>query len=222
MEAWERGSPEPALSRPLALLRTAGADGVLVDLSLIARDARLFALRRMTFGEVLRGVLPCNACGARMEFEISTGAILARIEEPRDAEWSAGGWSFRMRPVTTRDLSGIASMPDARQRLLERCTAVDAQDAPAALAVCQNVAVEQFNRLNRDAETRFTLNCPACAEGVEVDLDIGRFLWMEVRHGALTLLREIHELASAYGWCEHDVLEMSSARRAMYLEMVRQ
>jgi hypothetical protein len=57
---------------------------------------------------------------------------------------------------------------------------------------------------------------------VDVDLDIGRFLWMEVRHAALALLRDVHELASAYGWREDEILTMNSARRAMYLGMVRQ
>jgi len=222
LEAWEMGSGESILGRPLALLEAAGVEGDLEDLNVVERDARLFALRRMSFGDALRGLLPCGACGTRMEFEVSIDAILDGIAEPRDAEWSTGGWSFRMRPVTTRDLSRIASMPDARSHLLELCTTVDAENASAALAACEDEAIDQFNRLNHDAETRFTLNCPACNETVEVDLDIGRFLWMEVRHAALVLLREVHELASAYGWGEREILGMNYARRAMYLEMIRQ
>jgi hypothetical protein len=212
---------EPALSRPLSLLRAAGADELLEDLSITGRDARLFALHRMTFGDALRGMLPCQACATSVEFEVSIGAILERIEEPREITWSGGGCSFRMRPVTTRDLAGILSAPDPRRRLLQLCTAVDSEDAPAAPAAWENDAVEHFNRLNRDAETLFTLACPACGETVEADLDIARFFWMEVHHAAVTLLREVHELASAYGWCERDILGMNSARRAMYLHMVR-
>jgi hypothetical protein len=175
----------------------------------------------MSFGDALRGLLPCKACGTRMEFEVSIGAILGAMTQPCDAEWSAGGWSFRMRPVTTLDLAGVATAPDPRHRLLELCTTVYAEDAAATLAACEAEAVQHFNRLNRDAETRFSLSCPACGKSLDVELDIGRFLWTEVRHAALALLRDVHELASAYGWGEHEILAMNSVRRAMYLEMVR-
>jgi hypothetical protein len=35
------------------------------------------------------------------------------------------------------------------------------------------------------------------------------------------VLREVHILASAYGWREDDILAMSPARRRIYLEMLR-
>ena len=38
---------------------------------------------------------------------------------------------------------------------------------------------------------------------------------------AVRLLGEVHELASAYGWREHDVLALSPWRRQAYLQMVR-
>jgi hypothetical protein len=53
------------------------------------------------------------------------------------------------------------------------------------------------------------------------DLDIGRFLWFEVRNAAQRLLREVHELAYAYGWSESAILAMSFHRRQNYLAMVR-
>jgi hypothetical protein len=34
-------------------------------------------------------------------------------------------------------------------------------------------------------------------------------------------MREVHELASAYGWQEASILAMSSNRRNAYLEMAR-
>ncbi len=35
------------------------------------------------------------------------------------------------------------------------------------------------------------------------------------------LLREVHTLARAYGWSEGAILELGSARRERYLELVR-
>jgi hypothetical protein len=33
-------------------------------------------------------------------------------------------------------------------------------------------------------------------------------------------MRDVHQLASAYGWSEHDILTMSAGRRQLYLELV--
>ena len=45
-------------------------------------------------------------------------------------------------------------------------------------------------------------------------------LWAEISARAQHLLREVHLLASAYGWSEQQILELSPTRRASYLRMV--
>jgi hypothetical protein len=227
LEAWEQGLAEPELSRALTLLSVSGGGQTREELaarSVADCDAELLRLRRLTFGDALRGSLDCKSCATRMEFETSIGSLLDRLEATRahdEEQWSEGRFTFSMRPVTTLDLISIASAPDPRRRLLELCTTVDGTGAESALAPTENSAVERFNRLNEGAETRFTLQCPACRETDYVNLDIGRFLWAEVRHAALSLLRDVHELASAYGWSERAILEMPATRRATYLEMAR-
>jgi hypothetical protein len=64
------------------------------------------------------------------------------------------------------------------------------------------------------------LTCPACQHQWQALLDIAHVLWSEVSAQAHRLLMEVHLLAKAYGWCESDILHMSSARRAAYLHMV--
>jgi hypothetical protein len=188
---------------------------------MLERDQNLFRLRQITFGDALRGVLPCEACSTRMEFEISVDSILHGGEFRDEAMWSSGALTFVLRAVTTRDLAEAVAAPDPRRRLLELCTIVDGGESAAVIDEHEEAVVAEFNRLNAVAETRFTVPCPTCGEVAHADLDIGKFLWMEVRHAALTLLREVHELASAYGWAERDILTMNFARRSMYLEMVR-
>ena len=43
----------------------------------------------------------------------------------------------------------------------------------------------------------------------------------EIHAWAKRTLREVHTLASAYGWSEREILSMSAVRRALYLEMVQ-
>lgn len=197
-----------------------------MKLSIAQRDHELFRLRQITFGDQLLGSLPCAECGTRLEFEISVESMIRRLEAMppwQDAVVTAGPHSLMMRPVNSRDLSEALAAADPRQYLLAASTTVVGSDAPLgdALAMYEFEVVEQFNRLNEGAETRFTLLCPECRVSGQVDLDIAHFLWMEVRHAALIVLREVHELASAYGWMERTILDMSAARRATYLEMAR-
>jgi hypothetical protein len=44
-------------------------------------------------------------------------------------------------------------------------------------------------------------------------------LWDDVQAYARGLLGQVHALARAYGWTEHEVLSLSPRRRAAYLEM---
>ena len=68
------------------------------------------------------------------------------------------------------------------------------------------------------AEIAFDFDCPGCGTAFREDLDLAAFLWKEIEVEAKRLLFEVHTLASAYGWREHEVLALSSARRAYYLE----
>ncbi len=224
LEAWERGAADSDLRRPLALLETACRDTDQDDfaaMSIAERDRELLRLRQLSFGDSLRGVLPCSSCSTRMEFEISIDSISSGRELPDRSKWSVGGFAFVMRAVTTRDLAKAIAAADPRKALLRSCIEVQSDDSMATLAEHEDYAIAEFNRLNREAETRLTLPCPACGEITQADLDIGRFLWAEVSNAALMLLRDVHELASVYGWREEDVLGMTSVRRATYLEMVR-
>jgi hypothetical protein len=71
------------------------------------------------------------------------------------------------------------------------------------------------------AEILIQLSCPSCGVGQESVLDIVSFFWTELEAHAKRLLREVHDLATAYGWTEHGVLSLSDQRRAAYLDMVR-
>jgi hypothetical protein len=62
--------------------------------------------------------------------------------------------------------------------------------------------------------------CDVCGHRGTAPLDIGAFLWEEIETRARGLLDEVHLLARAYGWRESDVLALSEARRAAYLERV--
>lgn len=70
------------------------------------------------------------------------------------------------------------------------------------------------------ANVQLNVSCPACSHQWQMTFDILSFFWTEISAWAQRILREVHVLASAYGWHEADVLAMSSMRRQCYLQMV--
>jgi hypothetical protein len=235
LAAWDRGSHENDLARPLTLLHISSPERCrenIAALSLAERDLDLWRLRRMTFGEWLRATLPCAACSAQIEFTLALSSViepLERLQLTTALTKQIDDWSVAARPATTRDLEAVLSITDedlARQALLERCVSLTLRSGiPADWAnlpdTVRNLAVGSFEEIHEGAEFTCVATCPQCGAVEMADLDIGRFLWFEVRNAAKRLLLEIHDLASAYGWSESAILALSAQRRQTYLAMVR-
>jgi hypothetical protein len=187
--------------------------------SLLSRDLSYELSRELCHGLALEGSHePSNAFSQELGHEAGGEFSSAPGGPRKEATWRHGAVVHSMRAATSRDLTALMLTPDPRARLLELCM----EGAPVegcGGADCEAMAVEYFNRVNEEAEIWLTLHCAACATRQSVNLDIGRFLWAEVRHAAVSLLREVHQLAAAYGWAESAILGMSSARRSIYLGM---
>lgn len=230
---WERCSQQPQSLRSLALL--AEGCGLNEDeaaaLSVPARDAALLALRRRSFGDVLRGFANCQACSERLEFTLSAGQIADRLAEATRVAGPLrhGPWSLHCRFATIADVNAAAAKTDlaaARNVLLTRCVSAVHDDGhnialsefpPELLAA----ADERLVAMHEATELSVALACPACEATADITLDLAELLWAETRHAARRLFADVHELAWAYGWSEDAILGMSAPRRAAYLALVR-
>jgi hypothetical protein len=150
-------------------------------------------------------------------------------DTPSTFEVHDEGIRLRVRPLNSHDLAAILDCPDlpTAQRLLAARCIVDVLhgDAPADMADVPEQTLERVSAsleaADPDSERRIDLRCTECAEHWMVDLDIALFLWSEIQSLTRGLMHEVHELAWAYGWAEHDILAMSDARRKHYLDLVR-
>jgi hypothetical protein len=228
---WGQGENWHPLDRALLLLAAGEPEadwGNLASLPLGRRDARLLALRDATFGPRLHGFEACPGCGESLEFALSTRDLL--VETPQQKEWyslSRGGYRIRFRLPNSRDLAAMLRCSDpaaARLLLLERCVepgrkgqSVPASSFPGGVVEALEARMAE---LDPQAETLLNLNCPICSQRWQVMLDIGRFFWQELAAEARRLLREVHVLASAYGWGEAEILALSPVRRQAYLAQV--
>jgi hypothetical protein len=228
LAAWERGAGEPEQHRPLALLTVAvpGSEEVeLAELPLARLNLLLLRLHELSFGPELEVFGTCASCSAPFELSAPTAELIELQEaqlpgEP--LEWSTGGVRYRLRPVTVADLVAVLATDAgaAPDELLMRCLTVSNASGAVTTASTQTV-LERFDELNAGCELALTIACPECSAVDSLDLDLGRFLWAEVRHAAARLLVEVHTLASAYGWSERSLLGMGARRRASYLELLR-
>jgi len=232
LELWERGLSQGPATRALALLSAATPEtsfDALASLSIGRRDAELLSLRESMFGSRLDCVAQCPQCGEGVEFFLGVADL--RVDAPAPAREAAPltheAYRLWVRPPNGLDLMEIEKFPDAARRrcaLFERCLLAaqcDGQDIgieqlPASLVDAAEIAMAEADP---QADIALQIACPACAHHWPAILDIASYLWCEIHAWATRMLREIHVLASAYGWREQDILALSAARRRIYLEL---
>lgn len=224
LDLWERGAGLHPLDRGLLALSAALPEvppESFADWPLGRRNRFLFEQHRFCFGSRLQGWTSCTRCGEKMEFEIDSRELMTATQsEDRGEAVLVRDQSFRL--PTSRDLATVAQEQDlssAGTRLLEHChlsgkgtgwTEEEVEEIEEAMALADPMA-----------ETQLALRCPACDHESTEMLDIASFVWSEIANRARRLVWEVHALASAYGWRESQVLSLSAARRARYLEMVQ-
>jgi len=233
LEAWERGLGQPPLQRALTLLAAACSDTpleVLEHLSLGQRDARLLILREWTFGPQLVSLATCLGCQERLEltFNLADLRVVPAAEPGETLSLNVGGYAMRFRLPNSQDLAMITHQSDVtttRQILLGRCLLTAHHDGQQQSADqlpphVVNAIVEHMARADPQADVRLSLVCPQCGQQWQVAFDIASFFWSEINAWANRILREVHILASRYGWSEMDILALSPWRRQFYLDMV--
>jgi hypothetical protein len=208
----------------------------LARLSIGRRDARLLKLRSWTFGPQLSSVVECPACGERLEFTMDGEAILdGDAPAPEITEFQVAGYQGKFRLPNTQDLAAVAGLQDqdaAFRALLTACLleispqpAGDEESPKAPLLAVppdvQDAIVQHMQEADPQADIRMALTCPACDHRWTALFDVMAFFWQEIDDWAWRTLREVHLLASVYGWSENEILSMSAWRRRVYLEMVQ-
>jgi hypothetical protein len=230
---WERGQTLHPLDRGLLAVQAAFPESQresVADWPLGRRNRALAELRCACFGRWLRGWTACEQCGERLEFEVDGNALAASNVGSTDELIEVQGDVFRL--PTSRDLARIAGEHDsstAAVQLLEQCMVSSTlQDSGKRQVDLKKWTEEQLNAVGERmaqadplAEILLHFDCPACSHAFDLGLDLAAFLWSELEGRAKRLLRDVHTLASAYGWSEAEVLSLSPARREFYLGMVR-
>jgi len=119
LSVWEIGSRQVPLQRALTMLAVACPEissESLAGLTIGRRDARLLALREMTFGCEITGVTDCPECGETIElsFNSSDLRLLNETQPPNELAVKSNGSEVRFRLPTGADLLKRPYQPVAR------------------------------------------------------------------------------------------------------------
>lgn len=186
------------------------------------REALLWHLHRLAFGESVDAVLGCRQCGEKLDVSLPTADLLS---EPYH-QWAelytdevAGRWVTYRLPTGAAQLAAI---DEGGPGLLAWCVVEVDGDEPGEDDIDELLEPlgELMAQRDPQAESLVVVTCPNCeAENVSV-LDAFSFLHEELVRRSTVLLRQVHTLAWHYHWSEAEILGLSSDRRQAYLELV--
>jgi hypothetical protein len=207
-------------------VEVAGAAGGDVARELTAGDrvALLFQLRRLACGDALTCVFPCpNAdCREPLELELRVSDLLVEPdgELPPVHELRFGDRLVRFRLPTGADeeRAAVRALNDpqaAVDELLATCLVEAPEPSPPELR--ERIA-EAMGELDPQADVTLALQCPECEREGIVRFDPAAYLFDELEARTQALERDVHVLASGYGWSEDEILALPPVRRRRYVE----
>lgn len=212
---WEEGAGEHPLDRALGLI--AGIEGTpraaAAALPLDRRDRALYRIGERLFGEQIRLMATCDDCGAETELGFSTRDVLA---VPAVAERiPLSGQNTVCRLPDSRDLAAALSSSEPQRALV--AAVIDAPEPDAATVAAVEAALAAEAGI---ADLTLAHSCAACGAAGETPFDILDYLWRRITAEAQRLLRDIHTIASAYGWSGEAILALSPKRRAAHVALI--
>ena len=224
---WETGQRKHPLDRALLALQfawPATPGQSLADWPFGRRNRALIELRCATFGPSIQAWIACPQCRERLEFDLDLRPLLAESlpEAAPDRAVQFQGRRFRL--PSSRIIARAADICDPLEAAVQIAESCRVEQSEPLLWTDEELEElgEKLAEADPLAETLLALVCPECAHRWDESMDAAAFLWSEIEDRAQRALAEVHALAAAYGWSEHEILSLSRARRDSYLEMVRE
>ncbi len=226
---WERTLGQGASARDDALLQA--LPDTEVPRTLGERNARLLGLHAQWFGRELELLSHCPACGTVAQFSADCGALAAQ-RPAGDASLPShrlqiDGHAIEFRLPDPADVAAASAAPNDEAfagELLASCVlacmrdgvAVSPKNLPSPVLAALS---QRMEALDPAASVSFALECPQCGAQWDARLDAGQPLRQKLQAAAERVLLDVDGLARAYGWTEAEVLRLTPARRAAYLQL---
>jgi hypothetical protein len=164
---------------------------------------------------------PDPSCGQLFEFELPLADLIHHAHEADPVRVAlAGERAVVVRRPTGRDLQRWSrTRPDSRQAGVAAMLATLVQDGHAT-PEDEPALAETLAAMDPLVAFAVACRCPVCEVATEVPVDLEGLVLARLGGRQRALLREVHQLASRYGWTEAEVLAVAPARRARYLALI--
>lgn len=208
------------------------------------RQFLLLKLREATFGDQVRGSVPCPwpNCGQRVAVSFATGDVpvepsidkgptYTRVLSPE----ALPGVGEARRTITFRLPNGLdqeAVSPIVAENeamaltsVLARCVLRIGSEAVDGGGIeLTPLARREIEQHMEDVAPHLDLlmevTCAECGRGFCAPFDLQRFFFGELRVTEDMLYGEVHYLAFYYHWSEREIMEMTRDRRRRYIDIL--
>jgi hypothetical protein len=185
------------------------------DITTADRDRLLVAVYARTFGSRITSTVRCVQCEGPFEVDFSL-KDMRRDLDAASAGLAADGTvalpdGRRYRLPTGRDEVDAQSSMDPVAALLRAC-AVDTV-GPDDAGVVPNLMRAAAPTLDAD----LAACCPECGAEQTIRFDVQSYLLASLAADETQLVREVHRLATAYGWSRAEILAMTREKRRAHV-----
>jgi hypothetical protein len=203
------------------------------NLSLGARIVRLLRIVSLTTREErLAMALACTHNDCRKTFEVSPAFADLLVDAQDESSASkivqfplGEASSLSLRLPTGRDQATWQSQrydtPDEAVRTIVQSLittpSTEIGDALPEKIESLSTAMEEADPLT---SFHIATTCPHCGLAVDIAVDLEAVALTRLATQRRTLLRDVHVLATRYGWSETDVLAIPAGRRAEYRQLI--
>lgn len=221
LEAWDRACAATEVARGAVLAQQLGLQPEAAAATVARTAASMIGLHCACFGDTAEMVMTCASCGESLEVDVDLAACGAGHSTADRREIVTGAGPMVVRALTINDLIAVGDCIDPVDALLERLVPGGVDNLAALSAADRELIDAVAQDLAGAAGTVISAHCPGCGALARAGLDPTALVWDRVEQWALDQLATVATLARAYGWSEPEVLALSPARRARYLEMAR-
>jgi len=206
----------------------AGEPLVWDDLPAVDLAAAALFIRSVWLGGKIRAEARCSAqdCGGRIDIAFTIDAYLDH-RRPRvfrgvskNGDWfDLSGAGVRFKVPTVANLEAAAGNGIAVAVADALATSCVSPSPPGAAA--RRRVERALQALAPPLDGMVAGVCPICDAEVRLWFAPVDFVVDELRDASADLFDDVHELACAYHWSEHEILRLDRRRRRAYVELVR-
>ncbi|MEX2565514.1 MAG: hypothetical protein WD431_06200 [Cyclobacteriaceae bacterium] len=184
------------------------------------RDRILALLYISIYGEKIASTILCSACGQKFDLDFSLRELLNHYQPTVSVSDNGKfqlepGISFRL--PNGEDELGIQGLSgeEAEKQLFERCLLdgnFDTDNEKVQLKMAELAPV-----LSMEMQAV----CPECSHTQQMQFDMQSFFLTKLKQERPLLIREIHHIASRYGWSQHEILNLPRNLRKQYAALIQ-